>query len=295
MNKFFKSIAKEFDFNKITGAFIAISLIVFLVGLIWLIIIGISLKEILEMSANYITVCSCSIAILQLIAFMKDLRHKEDRKRKEAAFDIANRYADLTSSFTFVENVILQKIVSNGFKNQKDSVHWFNSLEYKKFTYQVLQSDSELKKYSEIINSNKEMFDYRFIEYMAQICDLWDLTCFKELRQDQKERIFNSKFHMEIGQILNTLEYLALSINQKVSEDEALFETLANSFIRFVNVVYPMICEVNFDEEIYFTNIIKLYTHWVDKREKNKRLKKQLLNEYELAIKNITENSSPLI
>lgn len=98
---------KNNKLNFITYTFAIIFFIVYFVAFLVLIHNKYSVKNILSISADYVTVVSCILVLIQLIAFVKDSRRNEYRSRKEAAYKIAREYADIVlSNMSFIQAVL---------------------------------------------------------------------------------------------------------------------------------------------------------------------------------------------
>lgn len=85
-------------------------------------------------------------------------------------------------------------------------------------------------------------------------------------------------FENEVPSILNDLEWFSMNCQYGVADEKLLFQSLHQSFLSAVWLLYPKICLVNQDdpEDKFYTNIIWLFNLWESRIEnmKKKREKK---------------------
>lgn len=262
-----------------------ISILIYIIGFLILKSKNYEFPNLLSMSADYITLCSCIIVLIQLIAYVKDSRHNEARSRKESALDLAKEYAkDILGDMTFIENVLS---IHYNPKNAAELRNLIMEIPISRFTKNEIEKIDKLKRYSKIFENGNYEINYNTIIEQAIIHQKYDEFNLDVLEDPDKKSIANVRFRTTICNTLNTLEYFAMSVNQNVAESEMLFVSLHQTFIKFIYFMYPYICKSNIDEELYYTNIIELYRKWNDRKNKiedfklknreksNKKLEKQ--------------------
>lgn len=75
--------------------------------------------------------------------------------------------------------------------------------------------------------------------------------------------LYNGKFSEIITDTLNKLEYFAMSFNTKVADEDVVYQSLQQSFLKMINMMYFYIAFQNVDgKDKYYTNIIDLYNRW---------------------------------
>lgn len=115
-----------------------------------------------------------------------------------------------------------------------------------------------------------------------------------DLEEKNLNQLCNIRFRVILCDTMNTLEYFAMTVNQNVAESEMLYDSIHQTFLFFVKLVYPFICEQNIDEELYYPNIIKLYKTWVSKKAKNDKMKIKSEQKKKKAIERKKNESIPL-
>lgn len=238
-------------------------------------------KDLLEMSANYITICSCVIVVIQLVAYVRDSRHNEARAKKESALTLAEKYAkEILPSIAFIENVLS---ASYGQKNY-DLEEMLGRIKTKDFIKSELlnqNSKMEVLNYSLYFQNGVYNIDVKTIEKRIFGCQIFNNMYFnnitEETKNDEKEykEILNVSFKSFVFDTMNILEYFAMSVNQNVAEKEMLYPSLHQTFLKFVKYVYPVICNSNIEEIEYYSNMVKLYNDWVEKEAEYEKAKEQ--------------------
>ncbi|MBR5827556.1 MAG: hypothetical protein IKY78_10815 [Clostridia bacterium] len=244
-----------------------IGIVIYIIGVTTLKNTGTTLKEILSMSANYVTILSCIIVLVQLVAFFSDSRHKEYRRRKEVALDIAKQYAEISmSNMSFIQNVLstyydknnvllLEKIIA------KEEIH------SDRFIKSSLEKHSSFDEYSKVFLSGNNEIPLEIIATQSMIySDILNLECILHLPEDTQKTMANLKFKVLVYDTMNTIEYFAMAVNQNVAESEMLFSSLHQTFIKFIHYMYPVICMYNIESERFYKNTIELYRNWFNEK-----------------------------
>ena len=259
-----KNYIRNNKLNVATYIISFIGIVIYIVGVITLKNTGTTLKEILSMSANYVTILSCIIVLVQLVAFFSDSRHKESRCKKESALKLAEEYAtNILADITFIENVVSAYY--------DDDVSLLTSelmnMNVDKFTLKDMQKQKQLLKYYEIFENGKYPIPQNIIldtslsyNLTCSIFEASDTVSGEEA--DRKNKRVNIKFKHIINNTLNRLECFSMAVNHNVAESEMLFPSLHQTYLMFVRFMYPYICMNNKDEEEFYTNVIELYRTW---------------------------------
>lgn len=262
LRELFLKNMKNNKLNFFTYTFAIIFFIVYIVGIVILLCNKYSVKNILSLSADYVTVVSCILVLMQLIAFVKDSRRNEFRSRKEAAYKIAREYAeDVLANMGFIQSVLA---VSYDEKNPKKLFDLLENVRIDSFLYSNAKSNASYTEYISKFQSE----DYDDIKYDTimifsvsyKIPGFMDIDLIK--KEDSKKHMANIRFKSMIFSTLNTLECFAMSVNQNVSDSEMLYSSLHQTFLKFVRFVYPFICQQNIEDETFYPNIIKLFYAW---------------------------------
>lgn len=252
--------------------------------IIYLILFAVCFKDleievVLSSSANYVAIASCILALIQIIAFVKDSRLHELRAKKERALDLAKEYAEsILCEITFIENVLNKHCGKDGTKLEELVM----GIRIIGFTNNNLKDKENLKDYAKLFENGQYLIDPDIIieqaERFPMTSNFFSVNEIKELEKiekigeedaDKMKRTTNLKFRVILCNTMNILEYFAMSVNQNVAESEMIFVSLHQTYLKFVHYMYPYICIANKDGESYYTNVIKLYKNWKDKRDEN--------------------------
>ena len=74
----------------------------------------------------------------------------------------------------------------------------------------------------------------------------------------------------KILSLLNKMEYFAMYFNSGVASSDVIYESLHQTFLEWVGLLYPFICRSNdrtTPEKTYYNNTVKLYKDWRKKEE----------------------------
>jgi hypothetical protein len=75
-----------------------------------------------------------------------------------------------------------------------------------------------------------------------------------------------SEFESTITETLNFLEYFCMSFNSGIADEETVYQSLHQSFLGCVKVLYFWIAQQNLSgKDKYYTNIIKLFNKWSER------------------------------
>lgn len=86
------------------------------------------------------------------------------------------------------------------------------------------------------------------------------------IRYNYYVSLYNGKFLEIITDTLNKLEYFAMSFNTKIADEDVVYQSLHQSFLKMINMMYFYIAFQNVDgKDKYYTNIIELYNKWRDR------------------------------
>lgn len=261
--------------NCLTAILVAIFTLVYIVALIILLIRHYPKSTILSISADYVTVVSFVIIVIQLIAFVKDSRRNEFRSRKEAAYHIAREYADkMLSRVSFIQAVLSLSYDSDPNTLQEAVC----KVEISGFSKADMQQNTVYKKYIELfIESEEDKLSLNHILIQAVVNRIPGFLDINSLEDNKiKNHIANTRFKIYLFDTLNVLECFAMSVNQNVSDSEMLYSSLHQTFIKFVHFVYPFICCQNEGENWFYPNIIQLYQNWGKKEDSEKKLQADL-------------------
>ena len=207
-----------------------------------------------------------SSIIVALITAIITIRHFEIKNKKDdiqKAIELSELFAQkiliwtnyITSIYTVINikeiNTHLQQTVDKG-----EALH-FDINEYNGFyktNYDEIKANIQALDTQVFINARGRLL-------MAGLCNDYDLGV---------DKTYLFKEFLSIQSILaNTLEYFAMYFNSEIANENAVYQSLHQTFISSVIILYPSICSVNSkSSEKYYTNIIDLFNKWVERRHK---------------------------
>ncbi|MBQ9425684.1 MAG: DUF4760 domain-containing protein [Erysipelotrichaceae bacterium] len=81
------------------------------------------------------------------------------------------------------------------------------------------------------------------------------------------KRKIKSYYYEKLIGMLNKLEYFSMTFNTNLADEEVVYPSLHQSFLKTVKYLYPHICYLNSGEtsDKYYTHIIELYNLWKDR------------------------------
>ncbi|MBQ2848204.1 MAG: hypothetical protein IJE74_08100 [Clostridia bacterium] len=295
MKKIIKKIIKKIGHNKLTSLTVIVATlcsVVYLIGLFWYYKQNKNIDTILSASADYIAICSCILLLVQVFFYVRDSRRNEHRARKEFALGLANNYAnDLLIDMAFIQNVLAKHYNEQTPQELSDIL---SNQSFENFTLTALKELDKLESYSNKIF--KQAIKIDIIKEFSLIYNVIGSDELEKLEENSKENFkktkdgafcSKNKLENEINQAatrkfkcfvsctMNKLEYFAMSVNQNIAEGDMLYISLHQTFIRFVNYVYPFICTTNTEFELFYTNIISLYKKWCEEDKKDKTFIKE--------------------
>lgn len=73
-----------------------------------------------------------------------------------------------------------------------------------------------------------------------------------------------------ITNLLNKLESIAMEFNTELADDDVVYHSLHQLYIKTIKTLYPQICNLNNGNvsDKYYSNIIELYVKWSDKNSR---------------------------
>lgn len=85
-------------------------------------------------------------------------------------------------------------------------------------------------------------------------------------RRDMLERLYRSK----VTDMLNKLEYLTIPLNTDLADEDIVYQSLHQLFLKTVKFLYPVICSANKNENAnkYYSHVIERYVKWSDRYAK---------------------------
>lgn len=99
-----------------------------------------------------------------------------------------------------------------------------------------------------------------------------------EVLMEMKTTLYKDEFIDVVSNTLNNMEYFAMHFNHNIADEEVVYQSLHQSYLRLVKMLYYYIAKQNKSgKDKYFTNIIALYTSW-NKRYNEKCNQEKMIN-----------------
>lgn len=232
----------------------------------------------MDMVALFAQLATSVAAIVALIELARNIRISNKNAKRDAinqAVEIAKIYqSSIIDKMTFLLTI-------------------YQSIEFDKYMRKLLP-DISYKFNTE--EAHKVMGDACFKEQENYIQKI-DMTAVNVARQKFEECINgleegqNDKLKQVLnqasaritvidvrGDLLNTLEWIAMLINTGVADESVIYPSLHQTFLPYIRMEYLTISNLNSennDADKYYTNIIELYEKWTKKREASKNRERE--------------------
>lgn len=221
--------------------------------------------------ASLATALAIIVAMIQLLASNRQHRETSRRAAAEKAIDLAKYFqSDLCSSISFMTSAL----GAIGYSKYEESKSLISC--HLRFSREELTSffgENVLKDIS-IADSKITSSIIRYASVQAA----------HALPADQQPIDANYNFFAERIDLLNTLEWFAMTLNTGVADENVIYQSLHQLILSYIRLEYPTIAKYNTDAsgaDQYFTNIIQLYNRWqareseqrmIDQRNRDKNL-----------------------
>lgn len=237
------------------------------------------------------------VAII-VTAFWSTFQYNKSKlsKQQEKASEIAETFSnDLVTKCSIIYDVISNTELAEILELNKigyDKFKVFNTNEIRT----VYNDDDFISKFKKkFIDSNLDQIYYRRLDVRVSF------NSFKELMEQNKQysekearKLFvlnnsNFPFHFStlISDVLNTLEYLCMSLSSQAAGSKYVYQSLHQTFLRTVRMLCVNISMSNTQHysDKYYTNIIHVYNEWtalylkdLSKENKQKNKANKILN-----------------
>lgn len=160
----------------------------------------------------------------------------------------------------------ISKIIKD---NDNKSIYDFDMAEFKD-----IFNPNQIESINNIIDSDK-FCDAAYGAYKIFGLDIHEIEC-PDLKL-KKKFVANEVKDKIILEMLNSLEHFAMYFSQNVADEDAIFNSIHQTYFDIVKLSYYQIVKTNekvvFPCDRYYTKTIKLYQIWKDKYEKKKNEK----------------------
>lgn len=199
-------------------------------------------------------------------------RHQRDRSKKAAACELARYYADsVIDKYSFIASVFSTSKLDNYIKDtiSLNEIKFFDQDELKGLLKEKnIDFEQFMKKIDDIDPSAI------IVARIANKCSTQDrMSALQGYYIDIDESSGNTKlananllrydFSQEIAGFLNQLEWFAMNCRYGLADEELMYQSLHQTFLSTVWVLYPHISRNNVsNEDKFYTNVIWLFEKW---------------------------------
>lgn len=224
------------------------------------------LKNFLDVTVSWISICTFLFVSLQTIFFLKDFKLKNARQQKEYSLQLAKEYAnEILPDISFVSAVIRSTLGA-------ENCQTISTFEPKLFT----SAECECLK-TEILkiykNYEKDVFSIDTIKHFLFLLSDKSRIKFESIEYIEQEKLkkeYNKAFNFLADTVLNRLECFAMALNQNVAEDLMLYPSLHQTMLRNIKIMAPRLADRNNShEDKYYTNVIEIYHRWQKYKQEN--------------------------
>lgn len=236
----------------------------------------------------YITSAGTLLTTIILSFYIYQYIKNKKRQRYEKSLEYANQYAkDIISPISYIIGIYEKAKIT-------DILHIIKNSELKRFDQEELNQllDSEKqKRYANAINdiSLSSIITTRLHCYLAPFPDVIDKLNLSKIKVEDREDFVKKhliiEFHSICDDVLNNLESIAMAFRLKVADQNAVYDSLHQTFISTMHVLYCKIASINQpNENKYFTNIIGLYNLWNKKSSRKKAKRAKFFSRLEIVL-----------
>lgn len=243
------------------------------------------IPDVVQVLANISIVCTLLFGAYQIYLDKKERELQNRKQERLKAIDLAGLYSkELINNISYLSSVYEKAGIQE--KLQK-----IKPIQLKKFDRAELEelfTLQEIKEIDEAMNNidlkilmdeaykhfkNRKEHIVEFITDSAihfkvkneeAVSTLDDDTFYKQNMLN--DLYYNKIYRNTLNDTLNTLEYFCMYFNSGVADEETIYQSLHQSFISMVQVLYFKISFRNYNgKDKYYTNIIDLYEKWINR------------------------------
>lgn len=210
---------------------------------------------------NVIDIGGFVITIVSILAVYCDYKYNKKKGKAEKAIELAKYFMEeILPGLSFLEKQYEENGIGTLIKKHK-------FFEFEDFDLEELEglfTDVERKSIIKKIDDTKIAF---------------------ENEKGEKMEIGITPFTSDL---LNKLEYMCMSITSGVADDSYIYDSLHQTFLNTVQLLYIHVANRNIDEkDKFYRNVIKVYNNWKKKYLKEQAKEEKIKNRIEKSKKKI--------
>ena len=214
---------------------------------------------------------SLIISILALIISTISYKYNKNRGKIEKAINLANKYQELIKEISIIVNILkvhqeVYDISTNSIS--EDSIKDFTQNEAKK-----LYKSEHFTKLYEFHKGNgmdvRLLKNNYFLNLLSSSNNTMGFMISTNSDSDSSyDNVIKKYYKGKIDDVLNSLEAFSMAFVQNVADEEVVYQSLHQSYIKIVKLLYFRIAYANNKpSDKYYTNIIELYKRWRKKQQ----------------------------
>lgn len=228
--------------------------------------------------ASLFVIASAVFVGFQSKVFFNDYNKKHKKEEFENSFKLTQYYINniipqMSVILAVFKSIGVENILKNRLKNQvlSDFDNEEFQLIFEKTTIQDLCDmikKTKLEVLLPVLNIDRSKLpgclecDYH--EYLKCNSEVKNKKQNEE-RSESYRKLLVSRFFAMLTDTKNEIEYFSMYFNSNLAEEEVIFDSLHQTFIDFVRMLYPFIAMHNTKSvhgRKYFSNTIELYKRW---------------------------------
>lgn len=252
------------------------------------------LSFLLRNAGTIATLISLIFVAIQTMTLRKTYKYNCDWQEKEKAAELAQMYKnDILPSVSYIGKVLKETGIMDLLSNiNADNIEYFNQTELFRLTNRniserIERTQSDFKNIS-VLFVWRQVFIQRCNRKVHNINPTlirrWidsesgakDAEGNKIVISDEDKQTLLDSLWFEYASIvsdtLNDLEYFAMNFISGVADDSVVFQSLHQTYITLVQLLYYNIAIQNeHEKDKYYTNVIELYKRWSAADKENEK------------------------
>lgn len=216
-----------------------------------------------------LTLISICISIIAVVFSVLSYRYNKNKGKVEKAIDLANIYRDLIKDIQIIMQVLsahtdIYEIVTNRLSENKIS-------EFTSKEAEALYTEEDWDKLNNFFcgqGMNGDLLKGLYVSNTSNLSDLLSpMVMLSDFEQTNlSNTLIREYYKRKITDFLNQLEAFSMAFVQNVADDDVVYQSLHQSYIKIVKLLYFRISISN-DKvtDKYYTNVIQLYNNWRSK------------------------------
>ena len=235
------------------------------------------------------------LTLVSVVCAFLAYKHQKLRGRKEASCNLAKVYAeDIVGRVCFINHVLEPSGYAEHVKSSVpfNKIEKFDMAEFKHLAQDYSAIQTRLNELDPVIIYGARIATAKSIDERHTLAS--EYSPMRQNKDDPSSKIvvahpdlLISGFDQDMIDLMNKLEWFSMNFQYKIADEAILYQSLHQTFLSTVWLLYPYICGVNREGQAkYFTNTIWLFNLWRNRLHKlqKKALKEQKNRDRELEI-----------